>query len=255
LFFVFLGKRVLHFHKYLALFLYFLVSTINQMLLHADKGSVLRQDLVLHRLPHHLRLLVHYLRIRHHHLQIRVPSQSLLEQSQSTEVSHTINKRLSCSLGVDLELGSVWETVVTVLISEFERGRGVKLSFESDVKVDELSLEDIGQGLWIGNYTLDQLLIIVQLHAYDDRRESVGQHLDDLLGRVLVVGYEDTLTLSLLCAPQDQCLRTTVANTDGVHASQTVAQSNQSNHTLCIRNCSIGEKEHLSGITFSYFLV
>ena len=163
--------------------------------------------------------------------------------------------RLTSSFGVDLELGSVWETVVTVLIAKFERGRSVELPFESDVEVDELSLEDTGQRLWIGNYTLDQRFIIVKLNACDDRREGVPQHLDDLLGRVLMVGDEDTLTFALLGAPQDQCLRTTIADTDGVHASQTVAKCNQSNYTLCIRNCSIGEKEHLSGITFSYLLI
>lgn len=93
-----------------------------------------------------------------------------------------------------------------------------ELAFESNVEVDNVVLEDVGERLRVGDDALNQVLVVVQLHLADDWRKRVGQQLDDFISRILSVRDENMLTFAFLGTASDQPFRTAISNANGVNS-------------------------------------
>jgi len=115
------------------------------------------------------------------------------------------------------------------------------LPFEGDVKVDDFVLQNVGQRLGVGNDALNQGLVVVQLHVADDWTQGVGEQLDDLLGGVFLVRDEDVVAFPLLSAAQNQPLRASVSDSDGVDSRVFVLCAHHTYHSFCVRDSSVSQ--------------
>ena len=70
--------------------------------------------------------------------------EAVLEDSDAFEVAHPIHERKTFRVRADLHLRLEGVGMQRILIGEGEVGGLLKLSFEADVKVDDLILEDQG---------------------------------------------------------------------------------------------------------------
>ncbi len=110
----------------------------------------------------------------------------------------------------------------------------MQLTLESDVKVDQLILKDVGQSLGIGNDALNELFIVSETHVTDDRRKGVSEQLNYLFGGVLVVGNEYVVTLPFLRTSQNQVLGTAVPNANRMHARIFIVLTHHSYDSLSV---------------------
>ena len=143
----------MNFSRILNLFIF----PIHQLLLHTYKSCKFWQYLMTDWLLNNLSLFIDLLHVEHHVLNIRIVSKTILQQSDSFEVTHAINERFISWLRINFYLGFVWEFVLRVFIGESEICLFVQLSFECNVEIDNLSLQNIGQRLRVRNYTLYQI--------------------------------------------------------------------------------------------------
>jgi hypothetical protein len=61
------------------------------------------------------------------------------------------------------------------------------VSFEGDIEVYQLILENVRQRFWVGDDALHHFLVVCETHAADEGRERVSQQFDYLLSRALVI--------------------------------------------------------------------
>jgi len=78
----------------------------------------------------------------------------LLKETDSFEVPHPIDEGVTLSDRVDHYFRLIRQFVDAVVIGKGEDYSLLELSLESDIKVDQLSFKDIGQGLRVWNDAL-----------------------------------------------------------------------------------------------------
>ena len=85
----------LNVYLHLPLTLHLVILAIRKFLLNTDEGSKFRKDLVLHRFTDYLSLLVDHLHVVHQVLNIAVVLMRILEEPDSLEMTHLVDKRFS----------------------------------------------------------------------------------------------------------------------------------------------------------------
>ena len=109
-------------------------------------------------------------------------------------------------MGRDFDARFEGEIVQRVGVGQGNRGGLLKLSFESEVKVGNIALEDEGQFLWIGHNAFHNSLVVCKGDFADDRREGFIKQLNNLQRRVFAVAYKDVSSPPFLGTFEDEGL-------------------------------------------------
>jgi len=84
----------------------------------------------------------------------------LLKETDSFEVPHPIDEGVTLSRGVDHYFRLIRQFVDAIIIGKSEHYSLFELPHESDIKVDQLSFKDIGQGLRVWNDALYYVIVV-----------------------------------------------------------------------------------------------
>ena len=200
---------------------------------------------------YNLYFFVYIFNIVHHILNTSIILMRIFKNSNSFEMTHSINKWLTLHWGIDHYFWFVWHFVQIVVIRELEKSWFVKLTLESHIEIDYLILENIRQWCWVWNYTFHYRIIVIQFDFADDWRKWISQELNYFLGGILIVSNKNMLTFSFFRTSNYQLLRTAISDSNGMNSWKLVILGNHLDNSLGIRNSTVSQKEYLFGISLN----
>ena len=148
-----------------------LVFAINQLLTNTQKGSVLWQHLMLNRVLYSLLLIVLHFHIVNLLLDFDSVFRRILKCPEYLQMSHFINARLTvCSSWFNFQDSLVWQLAHWVLVLECETALLGEWTFEGDVEVGSLILQNVWDrfGIWHNAFNF-VLMIVFQIDLANKR--------------------------------------------------------------------------------------
>lgn len=119
----------------------------------------------------------------------------------------------------------------------------LELAFESQVKVGDFVLENVGNRGWIRHNVLYYTIVACERNMTDHGSEGVVQKLYDLFSAILTILDKCAVAFALLRAALNQSSRGPVSNPYGMHPGVLYVLSNQINNFCGIVYFSVSQQK------------
>ena len=136
------------------------VLSIDEFLLHADESCKLWQYLMANRFFHDFCLLVYHFHVEHALLQLSVVGVGLLQQTDLLELAHLVDKGQAFWFRRHQDICEIGSFGDWIFVEEGNGGGLLKMSLEIDVKIHQVTFQNVGQRLWIGDHTCHNVFIV-----------------------------------------------------------------------------------------------
>ena len=181
-----------------------------------------------------LLLFVKFLDIIHHIFKIPIVRMRFLKNSDPFEMTHSVNKRFTFYWRINNKISLVGKFVHTIFIGKWKRNIFFKLSFESNVKINDLIFKYVWYWMWIGDYTFNNWRIEFQVDIGDNRRKRIFKEFQYFLWRIFIIWNENVVSFTFFCTFNYQLMRTSISYSYGVQSWVFCVFGNHLNYNLSV---------------------